>query len=113
MVRHLCLLSMTVALVCTYAAGAATPPTLVIDNSFSIDSVDPHRAFDPTSVVVDRAIYDTLFTYRNGDVSHPVPLLVQSWSERNAKTFTFRLKKNVHFSDGTPLTSADVVFSLR
>ena len=29
-----------------------------------------------------------------------------------AKTFTFQLKKNVHFADGTPLTSADVVFSL-
>ena len=31
----------------------------------------------------------------------------------NAKTYTFQLKKNVHFADGTPLTSADVAFSLR
>src|SRR5713101_3200136 len=28
------------------------------------------------------------------------------------KTFTFQLKQNVHFADGTSLTSADVVFSM-
>ena len=113
--RSLILVSTAVAFVCASAAHAhtASPPTLVVDNSFSVDSVDPHRAFDPTSVLVDRAVYDTLFTYRNGDMSHPVPLLVQSWSTKNAKTFTFQLKRNVHFGDGTPLTSADVVFSLR
>ncbi len=31
----------------------------------------------------------------------------------DAKTFTFQLKQNVHFANGTPLTSADVVFSLQ
>ena len=30
-----------------------------------------------------------------------------------AKVFTFQLKQNVHFADGTPLTSADVVWSLK
>jgi peptide/nickel transport system substrate-binding protein len=84
----------------------------VIDNSFALDTLDPQRSFDPTSNMVDRAIYDTLFAYR-GNVDQPAPLLVQSWSSTGAKTFTFRLKRDVHFADGTPLTSADVVFSLR
>ena len=42
-----------------------------------------------------------------------MPLLVSSWKASNgAKTFTFNLKKNVHFANGDQLTSADVVFSL-
>ena len=101
------------------AAGSAmaktsASDTFVIDNSFTIKTADPQRAFDPTASLVDRGIYDTLFTYKGGDLAHPVPLLVSSsTATSNAKTFTFKLKKNVHFADGTPLTSADVVFSLR
>jgi peptide/nickel transport system substrate-binding protein len=104
--------------VCALAAFGATTrssaaPTLVVDNSFTIKTSDPQRAFDPTASIVDRAIYDTLFTYKRGDLTTPIPLLVQSWRATNgAKTFAFQLKNNVHFADGTPLTSADVVFSL-
>jgi len=87
--------------------------TLVVDNSFTIKTSDPQRAFDPTASIIDRALYDTLFTYKGGDLAHPIPLLVSSWTATNgAKTFTFQLKSNVHFGNGAPLTSADVVFSL-
>lgn len=95
------------------AARAAGPPTLVVDNSFALDTTDPQRAFNPTSTIVDRAVYDTLFTYRGNDLTRPVPMLVRSWTSRGARTFTFRLRRDVRFADGTPLTSADVVFSLR
>jgi peptide/nickel transport system substrate-binding protein len=95
------------------AAHSAAAPTLVVDNSFTIKTSDPQRAFDPTASIIDRALYDTLFTYKGGDLANPIPLLVASWKATgNAKTFTFQLKPNVRFADGTPLTSADVVFSL-
>ena len=95
-------------------AHARRRTTLVIDNSFTIKTSDPGRAFDPTASLVDHALYDTLFTYKGGDLAHPIPLLVSSYkASSNAKTYTFQLKRNVHFADGTPLTSADVVFSLR
>ena len=88
--------------------------TLVVDRSFEIKTSDPQRAFEPTASLTDRGIYDTLFTYKGGDIAHPIPLLVKSWSAtKNAKTFTFHLKRNVHFANGTRLTSADVVFSFR
>jgi peptide/nickel transport system substrate-binding protein len=101
------------------ASGAATvssaaSATLVIDRSFEIKTADPQRAFEPTASIVDRGIYDTFFTYKGGDLAHPVPLLVQSWSAtKDAKTFVFRLRRGVHFADGTPLTSADAVFSFQ
>ena len=89
-------------------------PTLYLDRTFSIETADPGRALEPTAAIVDRAVFDTLFTYRPGDVAHPVPLLVTTWSaSKDAKTFVFHLRKDVHFADGAPLTSADVVFSLR
>ena len=50
----------------------------MIDNSFTIKTSDPGRAFDPTASMIDRAIYDTLFTYKGGDLAHPIPLLVSS-----------------------------------
>jgi peptide/nickel transport system substrate-binding protein len=98
------------------AGGAAAPltaPTLVVDNSFALDTTDPQRAYDPTSITVDRAIYDTLFTYRGNDMTRTIPVLVQSWTSERARRFTFHLRRDVHFGDGTPLTSGDVVFSLR
>jgi peptide/nickel transport system substrate-binding protein len=112
-------IAVLVALVSAVAAygvnrhTTAAPP-LVIDNSFTIKTSDPGRAFDPTASIVDRALYDTLFTYKGNDLSNPIPLLVQSWkATADAKTFTFQLKHNAHFANGMPLTSADVVFSLR
>ncbi len=111
-------LAALVALACTTAAFGATAHrtagnTLVVDNSFTIKTSDPQRAFDPTASIVDRAIYDTLFTYNKDDLAHPIPLLVSSYTASNGgKTYTFNLQKGVHFANGDPLTSADVVFSL-
>jgi peptide/nickel transport system substrate-binding protein len=94
--------------------SSAPSATLVVDRSFEIKTADPQRAFEPTAAIVDRGIYDTFFTYKGGDLAHPRPLLVQTWSaSKDAKTFVFHLRKNVHFADGTPLTSADAVFSFR
>jgi peptide/nickel transport system substrate-binding protein len=94
--------------------AAAAGGTLVVDRSFEIKTADPQRAFEPTAAIVDRGIYDTFFTYKGGDLAHPRPLLVQSWSaSKDARTFVFRLRRNVHFADGTKLTAADAVFSFR
>ena len=105
----------TASVLVANGAGARTAsPTLVVDNSFTIKTSDPGRAFDPTASLVDHAIYDTLFTYKGDDLAHPIPLLVSSFkASSNAKTYTFQLKRNVHFADGTALTSADVAWSLR
>ena len=46
----------------------------------------------------------------NGNV---VPYLAQSWTESaDHLTYTFHLRPNLKFSDGTPLTSADVAYSI-
>lgn len=43
-----------------------------------------------------------------------VPQLATSWeSDETATVWTFHLRENVRFSDGTPITAEDVVFSYR
>src|SRR5207247_3006398 len=109
-------LAALVSAVAAYGASGHTTAsgTLVIDRSFEIKTADPQRAFEPTAAIVDRGVYDTFFTYKGGDIAHPIPLLVQSWTaSRDAKTFVFRLRRNVRFADGTPLTAADAVCSFR
>jgi peptide/nickel transport system substrate-binding protein len=101
-----------------YAAAAwsagAQADTLVIDRSFEIRTSDPQRAFEPTASIVDRAVYDTLLTFKGGDVSRPLPMAARSYSaSKDARTYTFQLRRDIEFADGTPMTAADVVFSFR
>ena len=56
-------------------------------------------------------VYQPLF-YFNASGAAPTPLLGSSYSwSNNATVLTVNLRKNVKFSNGTPMTSADVVFS--
>lgn len=41
------------------------------------------------------------------------PALVSTWTNPDERTWVFRLREGVRFSDGTPLTSEDVAASLR
>ena len=86
--------------------------TLVIDKSFDLKTADPQRQYEPTGGIVDRALYDTLLEFKGADVAHPQPSVATKYTvSKDARTYTFTLRKDVHFSDGTKLTSADVVFS--
>jgi peptide/nickel transport system substrate-binding protein len=120
--RGVALAVIAVAIVAALAAavsgGAATRTasasgTLVIDNSFVIRTSDPQREFDPTGSIVAHALYDTLVTFKGAGTT-PAPWLATSWKTSNgAKRFVFHLRHGVRFSDGTPLTAKDVVFSFR
>lgn len=56
-------------------------------------------------------IFDPLLYYNVN--MNPEPAIAQSWTiSPDGKTYTFNLVKNATFTDGTPLTSTDVAFSL-
>lgn len=55
-------------------------------------------------------VYESLVAIDDNGL--PQPLLAENWSETGGgKTWTFTLRENVVFSDGTPLTANDVVAS--
>ena len=89
------------------------PQTLVVDNSFVYDDLDPVQGALETSIIVDKSVYDTLTTVNPHDLSKPYPSLATSWTvSSDAKTTTFRLRQGVKFASGNPFTSTDVVWSL-
>jgi peptide/nickel transport system substrate-binding protein len=97
----------------TASSGTASGGTLVVENAFVLKTLDPGRMFEPTGLMIDHAIYDTLLTYKGSDVSKPVPDLAASFTaSADAKTYTFKLRPGVKFANGDPLTASDVVYSL-
>ena len=95
------------------SSSSAASSSLVVETSFVLKTLDPGRMFEPTGLMIDHTIYDTLLTYKGSDVTTPVPDLATSYTaSADAKTFTFTLRKGVKFANGDPLTAADVVFSL-
>lgn len=73
--------------------------------------LDPYvtSAFASHNVLVQ--IYDTLFT--KTDDGEIVPALAESWEQVDGAHIQVTLREDVVFSDGTPLTVDDVVFSFQ
>jgi peptide/nickel transport system substrate-binding protein len=66
----------------------------------------------PTNAIAQGAFYEPLVAVPAGG-RRTVPWLARSWQWSNGnKTLTLNLAKNAKWSDGTPLTSDDVVYSL-
>ncbi len=86
--------------------------TIVVENSFDLKTPDPGRVYEITGGMVVHAMYEPLLGFKGGDVSTPVPVLAKSYElSDDGKTLTIPLRDDVTFSDGTPMTSADVVFT--
>ncbi len=99
----------------TAAAGetAATGGTLIVGKSFDLKTLDPGRQFETTGAIIVPAIYDTLLTFVDNDVTTPVPSLAESWEVNDDATeFTLTLRADATFSDGSPVTAQDAAFSL-
>src|SRR3954452_19303987 len=73
-------------------------------------SYDPAGAYDLPSYDVIYAVYQNVMTIPAGQ-STPVPEAAQKCDYTDPKTYKCTLKPDLKFSDGTPLTSKDVVFS--
>lgn len=86
--------------------------TLVVDTAFSLETLDPGNTYVPTGNMIVKAIYEPLVDFQGSDVSKPVPGLA-SWKQNDKATeFTFTLAESRVFSDGSPVTADDVVFTI-
>ncbi|WP_019585610.1 ABC transporter substrate-binding protein [Deinococcus apachensis] len=102
-------LLLTALLATLPSAGAAT---LVFGNNGDPVSLEPGNITDGISIAVQRQIYDTLVDFKDG-TTDPIPGLATSWkANANATQWTFTLRKNVKFHDGTPFNADAVVFNV-
>ena len=85
---------------------------IVIGHAEVAEAFDPAHAFSPTAGIVDKAAYNTLVTFPDGDASSVEPLLASDWTILDdGLTYTFTLRDDVTFANGDPLQAEDVVFS--
>jgi peptide/nickel transport system substrate-binding protein len=115
----------TIALVGTATAPAATHGTasltaahkcLVMTGSGDpafVKNFNPYTATGlPSGSFVQGAFYEPLVVVGEGGLK-PVPWLAKSWAWSKGNTvLTLQIQKGVKWSDGKPLTSLDVVYSL-
>lgn len=74
-------------------------------------SLDPALIGDVTSAFVARQLFSGLVRLDND--LHVQPDLAEGWElSPDGRTYTFRLRTDARFADGTPLTSEDVRYSL-
>lgn len=86
--------------------------TLVFGRGGDSVTLDPSQVLDGESVKVCDMIFDTLVQYR-GDTTDLEPALATFWKNSlDGLTWTFNLRQDVSFHDGTPLNAEVVVFSL-
>lgn len=95
----------------TEAAQEGTAAKRVLRVTFSWPNrIDPAVGNDYASSSSLLNLYDSLiFPNAQGGVD---PWLAESWTiSEDGKTYTFKLRQDVKFHDGTPLKASDVVFS--
>ena len=73
-------------------------------------TIDPLLPQERELVSIYGVVYESLITI--DDDGLPQPYLAESWSYSNGgKTWTFQIRDDVVFSDGTPLTARDIAAS--
>lgn len=95
------------------SALAETPKkggTLNYGTVTEVSSLDPHVYVGSAWKVLMEAVYGTLVGFNQQ--AELVPELAVSWERPDATSIVFELREGVTFHDGTPLTAADVKFSL-
>jgi peptide/nickel transport system substrate-binding protein len=91
-------------------AAPASAQTLRIGMKAAVDGSDPHQSYSPNRNV-QMHVYEALVN--QDQYLQPLPGLAESWRIIDDTTWEFRLREGVAFHDGTPLTAADIAFSLR
>jgi peptide/nickel transport system substrate-binding protein len=92
--------------------STATKSTLIIANAVKVDTLDPAQNSVNESIWLDQNIYSRLLQ-PNSTGTGLLPDLATSWDiSKNGLTYTFHLRTDADFSNGTPVTAQDAVYSI-
>ena len=102
---------LSAALVATLAAAPAHAVPFKWSSASDIPTLDIHSQNNALGNGVHAAMYESL-VYYNSTTFKPEPQLAVSWNQVSPTQMRFVLRSGVKFSDGSPLTADDVVFSI-
>jgi oligopeptide transport system substrate-binding protein len=94
------------------AAPALAQQTIAIGNGTEPETLDPHKATDVSSAEIIFQLFEGLVSY--GPDAAIVPGVAERW-ERSADGlgYVFHLRDTARWSDGSPVTAEDFVYSFR
>jgi peptide/nickel transport system substrate-binding protein len=99
------------ALAPAWGADPVQGGTLTMARDAEPLTLNPIGASDNGSIFMIVQVFDTLVETQDSPV--PQPALAESWTvSDDSKTWTFKLREGVKFSNGDPLTCEDVEFSI-
>ena len=101
---------MSVALAAMLGLSAAHAQTLRWASQGDPQTMDPHSQNEQLTNMMNGQVYERL-TSRDRQLNI-VPGLASEWQQVSPLVWRFKLRPNVKFHDGTPLTADDVVFSI-
>ncbi|MGV9796787.1 ABC transporter substrate-binding protein [Mycobacterium sp. NPDC003449] len=83
---------------------------LIMGRDMDVTTLDPNRSLCDTCQIYNGAVYDTMIKAENdGSLT---PLLAESWEANADNTiFTFTLRPEARFADGSPVEAKDVKWS--
>jgi peptide/nickel transport system substrate-binding protein len=90
------------------AEGADEPVVFKVALTNEADSMNPFQGFEAPSFEMWALTYDLFSGYSITDMSTEPALATKTESSEDGLTWTFTIRDDVKFSDGEPLTSADV-----
>ena len=93
-------------------AASQSTVTLTVGNTQDVDTLNPAVG----ALVVDYDVWNMQYptlTRKAASDFHTIPGLATSWKSSNrGKTWTYKLRPNLKWSDGVPLTSEDVAYTV-
>jgi peptide/nickel transport system substrate-binding protein len=97
----------------TSMSGIESGGTLRVGFSEALVDLDPHTSQSLQDAQLLENIYRGLTRLKSPDDPEPVGDIAESWEVSDDKlTWTFQLRDGITFHDGTPLTAADVKYSI-
>jgi len=94
----------------TMLAGIANANVFRWANDGDVNSMDPYTRSETFLLTFNANIYEPLL--RRDRQLRLEAALAERWEQVNPLTWRFHIRRNVRFSDGSPLTAEDVVFSI-
>jgi len=104
--------ALALAALASAPAVAQSPKTLKVSMHADVRTLDPFWTTQTIAGIHGLMVYDTLFS-SDADLK-PQPQMVDKWTvSDDRKVYTFTLRDGLVFHDATPVTSKDVVASMK
>lgn len=84
---------------------------ITLGNGSELETLDPQKASDTGAFTVIRQMFIGLTT--SDATGKTIPQVAESWEGQDNKVWTFKLRKDITWSNGDPLTAHDFVYALR